>query len=253
MPIDPYRVEPVVARQAYFMALRKFWPELLKSLRVDVFPQYSPRWHGETPQRRILRESWNELQSDSRRTELLAAIRDWANRFRIKEPWIIQTALDTLQNYSEFSPTPEIRPQRPGWFWLYMPVAEDPRFLPRLDNNVWYPDLQWRVKAYSYEDWSTFKTRMLSQFNKQLVQYRLAIDIKYAVKKKDKLRRDAEWTVLYQKGQPALEIAKPMHDATTLDPEQTVYRAIERFAKLIDLKLIRKQNRSRAVQKTRFD
>jgi hypothetical protein len=227
--------EPIVARQAYFMALRAHWPEVLNSLRADVSPKYGPRWHEGGGERRIVHESWETLHSDPARKELLTAFQNWAGRFRIREDWIIQTALDTLQNYSDFTPTPLVRPEgNQDWFWLYMPAGQDPRFLPTFDANVWYPP-----KNGQMEVWHEFKCRMKSQFKKRLEEYRRMMESMYGARKDNSIR-DAEWTARYQKGDAAFEIATGL---TGYDPEQAVYRAVARFASIIGLKL--RQNRKR--------
>src|SRR4051812_21160838 len=98
------------------MALRKYWPELLDSLRTSVFPKYRPEsWNNNDPEeRRAIFESWARLQSDSARKDLLTALQNWATQFRITEEWILQTALDTLQGYSPHPDTPmsAARPER---------------------------------------------------------------------------------------------------------------------------------------------
>jgi hypothetical protein len=223
------------------MALRKHWPELLTSLRVDVFPLYTPAWQGVGEERQIARESLGNLRSDPERTELLAAFQEWANGFRITEDWIVQTALDTLQNYSDSSPPhlPRV-PGDQGWYWVYRPRVHDPLFRPKLNLNVWYT-----AKYGSHEKWPAFKDRMQSQFDEQLAKYRRMMESKYAATKEVTLVRDAEWTARYRKGETAVEIANELLDNRKAynDPEQTVYRAVERFAEIIGLTL--RPNRKR--------
>lgn len=59
--------------------------------------------------------------------------------------------------------------------------------------------------------------------------------------KRDNLARDAEWTARYQKGEQVFEIAVGMKRYK--DCEQTVYRAVERFATFIGLNLRRVRKR----------
>jgi hypothetical protein len=133
MGIRSPKKEPIAARQAYFTAICLHWPQVLASLCADVFPKYRPR-RGQRPpmvdiviftddipptdsqrwrpaRSEILRESWENLHSDPERAELFTAFQKWAEQFRITESWIIQTALDTLQNYSDFTPTPSSGPR----------------------------------------------------------------------------------------------------------------------------------------------
>jgi hypothetical protein len=230
--------EPIAARQAYFVALRKHRPELLDSLRTDVLPEYEPRWsHPEDPlQRQALFESWDHLQrQDTARRKLLAALQRWAAQFHITESWILQTALDTLQSYSPYPDTPLFlarpRGRQRGWFWIYVPRTPYTPFQPNFENNIWWG---------SAEKWDDFRRRMTSQFQVSLDEYRRRVEGIVAARRKDTLNRDAEWTVRYQSGEAAFEIAVGLDG---IDPEQTVYRAVERFARTIDLALRRARKR----------
>jgi len=240
--------EPIKARQAYFMALRKHWPELLDSLRENVLPKYRPRWLpftagvaiGDAERDAALShlnakdgmfgfESWDALQNDSERTELLKSLEEWGARFRITEAWIFQAALDTLQGYSDYPDTPMGYARPKGserqWFWLYAPRTPPPAFQPQLarGESIWFPQ----------EDWKTFRKRLMVRFAAQLEDYRHAVELR--VKAQANLTRDAEWTARYQKGGQAFEIAVGVRRYR--DVEQAVYRAVERFASAIGLNL----------------
>jgi hypothetical protein len=225
------------------MALRKHWPELLDSLHVNVMPKYRPQWSAFKNAEGGMWgfESWAVLQNDSERPELLKSLQDWGARFRITEAWIFQTALDTLQGYSEYANAPMVFARPPGseaeWFWLYAPRAPYPAFQPRLaykfGENVWYPQ----------EDWKHFRNRVLDPFMAQMMDYRRAVEARLGAG--ENLARDAEWTARYQKGEQATEIGFSM---TTYYDLQTVYRAVERFALAIGLNL-RKVQRRRQVKR----
>jgi len=231
--------EPLKARQAYFTALRKHWPELLESLRKNVLPKYRPRYWPGDEEMRVLFESWDELQKDAERRELLNAIQDWATHFRITEPWIFQTALDTLQGYSAYPNTPMgfaiPKGSERDWFWLYAPRDEYPVFRPQFalgsGVHIWSP---------RQEDWQSFRNRLTRYFTTQLNEYRRAVETRFTAS--DNLARDAEWTARYQKGEQAFEIAFGMTGYD--DCEQMVYRAVDRFATSIGLNL-RKLRRRR--------
>jgi len=244
------------ARQAYFMALRKYWPELLDSLRENALPKYRPHWLpftaavviGDVERDATLSrlnakdgmfqlESWDALQNDSERTELLKSLQEWGARFRITEAWIFQVALDTLQGYSAYPDTP-IGFARPkgsegAWFWLYVPRNPFSTFEPKfskLGEDVWFPQ----------QDWKVFRTRLLADFTSQLEAYRRMAEKRF--KATDNLTRDAEWTARYQKGETAIDIASGLKRYK--DSEQAVYRAVDRFALAIGLNL-RKTHRQR--------
>jgi ribosome-associated translation inhibitor RaiA len=229
--------EPVAARQAYFMALREHWPELISSLKANVLPHYEPIWSdGDSDTRWGIYESWIKLQSDQTRKNLFNALQEWASRFRITEHWIMQTALDTVQCYSAY-PNTALSLARPKgsesrWFWIYAPRSSYGSFKPSFESNFWHTG----------EVWPIFKKRMESQFKKQLKLYRQAVEARMGGTL-EHLERDAEWTARYQKGQAVFELAGELRGYE--DSEQTVYRAIERYAATIELNLRKNQKRRR--------
>jgi hypothetical protein len=230
----PDKESCITGRQAYFWALQKHWPDVLSSLRSDVLPIYKPRIHEEDGQRSIILESWERLQAEPERKELVSVIRAWGDRFRITEGWIFQEALDTLTVYS----------QRPGskdteWFWRDIQMRFHPRFTPVLEKNFWYPpERGWP------ETWGAFKAHMEAQFRTQLNEYRRMVESKFGIGK-DMMARDAGWTARYQKGETAIEIAEGENLIGYSDPEQAVFKAISKFAKLISLRLRRRGERIR--------
>ena len=176
------------------------------------------------------------MQTDPARCELLKALQAWAAQFRITEDWILQAALDTLQVHSERPGRFGLaKPQEPeqAWFWFYAPIGQDPRFHPEFafNDSIWSPP----------QDWKIFRSRLLKQFASQLEDYRRATEAKF--KARDNLARDAEWTARYQKGEQAFEIAFDVEGFE--DREQTVYRAVERFAASIGLNLRKIRRRRR--------
>jgi hypothetical protein len=232
--------EAITARQAYFKALLKHWPEPLSALRDEVLPIYEPCWSVEDApeERRAQFESWDQLQNDSARVALLKALRQWAPRFRVTEGWIFQTALDTLQAYSNTPTAPfyalQFEGSKPAWFWWYAPREPYLRFQPRLHghsiDDIWYPAT----------DWNTFRSRMVSRFTTQLDEYRRMVEMRFATRRIDTLTRDAEWTARYQKGESAIEITEAAALIGYQDDAQAVFKAIERFSRLIGLNLRRR-------------
>lgn len=221
------------ARQQYFWALYRRWPEVLNSLQSDVSPIYRPNWHTEPSGERVpIIESWNQLRSDVERKDLLQAVHHWAAQYRITEEWIFETALDTLMRYARWDPS-QIKDEEETWLWRYNPRGYHPVFAPKFEPDYWYPN-GWP------EEWEAFKNRVEKEFSSQLAEYRRLVERKFGIGK-DKMARDAEWTVLYHKGVPALEIARGLTGYD--DPEQTVYRAVKRFANSIGLALRKNSTR----------
>jgi hypothetical protein len=228
--------EPIAARRAYFIALREQWPQPLQSLRANVLPEYRPRRTKDG--HFVLFESWPYLQADPDRATLLLAIQQWAARFRITEEWIFQTALDTLQGYSDDIDSP-LRLARPSgsekeWYWLYAPRKAFPFFQPKFTRSIWYPQTT---------DWEIFRERMTAGFNAHLESYRELMEEKFGKRGGEHLVRDAVWTARYQKGDTAIEIHESEPLTGYKDPEQAIWKAISTFARLIGLRLRKRGDR----------
>jgi hypothetical protein len=234
--------EPIAARFAYFQALRKYWPEVLETLRSDVFPKYVPKSQEMAGSYWRASDLWKVVQSDDSRNDLAIALFQWAKPFHITEDWIFQCALETLFVYHPaIDPTPIIRPRGKDWYWIYAPKAGADFFRPKLTHNIWSPSTH-----ADAESWETFKRRMESQFKAQLRAYRRKEETRFGAGKAAKLAHDAEWTVRYQKGELAYEIAAGL-TGPYKDREQTVYRTIERFAQAVGLNL--RKTKKRRIKK----
>jgi hypothetical protein len=219
----------------YFSSLEIYWPQLLETLRDEVAPNFKTYWVQSGSPQWKLPEPVSNLSNDPARQRLLAALQNWASRFGITEDWIIQTAFDTLQIYTDSTP-PLVRPTGANFqYWLYVPIADSPSFKPTFEQNFWYPSPAWG------ETWSRFKKRMESTLSKELNAYRRTMEMQAGIRKQDTLLRDAIWTVRYQKGEAAFEIAADLTNYD--DAEQTVYRAVERFARMIGLNLRKTRKR----------
>jgi len=191
-------------------------------------------------------ESWDRLQSDPERRTLLIGLQQWAERFRITEDWIFETALETLLiYYPRPGPLDSMLPRVPKrdlnepWLWRYRPMGFHPRFKPTFVGDFWYPPQH----GWS-ESWDDFKRRMESQLSTQLIQYRHTVETSFAIGKKETLQRDAEWTARYQRGDSAIDIAESK-EWNVQDPEQAIFRAVSRFAKSIGLILRRRGRRTK--------
>jgi|ERR1019366_9796852 hypothetical protein len=186
-------------------------------------------------------ESWAQLQSDQDRLDLLAAIQQWAMKFRITEEWIMDAALETLLIHGPHNTRQGERSDQ--WYWRCTPKGFHPSFEPAFDRPFWYPP-----RGGWPETWDSFRGRMEVQFNSQLTKYRTMVEQKFGFDREDSLRRDAGWTVKYQKGKTAIEIAQEANLSNKYkDPEQTVFRAVKRFAESIGLNLIQRRARYRGI------
>jgi hypothetical protein len=115
---------------------------LLNALRTAVSPKYEPRWYADDPKSgKILAESWKGIESDPRK-ELMTALKSWADRFRITDEWIVQTALHMLQAHSKYKTTPYYLDaiDDEEWCWLYVPQSTYPRFQFRTNvvEDSWF-------------------------------------------------------------------------------------------------------------------
>jgi hypothetical protein len=233
--------ESVAGRWAYLHALHRHWPEVLDSLRINVAPVFTPKWvENNRGEKLITVETWQSCRDDSSRTELVSALRDWASRFGFTEDWLFHTALYTLlvyspDNYATYQAHDIYRTD--NWRWHYHPiiVMSEERvkpFAPTFGHDsIW--------SAGGGETWDTFRRRMEGKFNQQLTEYREAAEALVDTTQSEKFDLHAEWTVRYQHGELAQEIAKELKGFD--DAEQTVYRAINRFAKRIGLNLKRRK------------
>ena len=213
--------------------IEQHWPEVLRSLRDDISPLYKPKLYtGDTLKPILLTESWSHLQADSEREDLRITIQEWAIRFRITEEWILDSALETLLIYCSRK-----RPQT--WYWRYGAKGFHPRFEPSLEKNHWHPP-----RGGGPETWEQFKKRMQAQFRLQLAGYRTIVETRFGVGREERVHREAEWTARYQKGESVADIVQTIGIGRLADPEQAIFRAIDRFAKGIGLKLRRRARRS---------
>ena len=226
------------ARAAYFHALEEHWPEVLDTLLDDIMPLYEPRWHFAAGQRWQINTTWDKIQHDAKREDLLNGLQKWAARFRITEEWIFDAALETLMVYSPKTRAPGAPPSSER-LWRCTPRGVHPLFAPKFDNAVWYP-----ARHGWPEEWEAFRSRIESQFRSQLAEYRRMAELKFGTGKEQNIQRDARWTAKYQRGQTTIEIMQAEWPEGFTDTEQVIYRAVDRFAKSIGLNLRGRRRKS---------
>ena len=228
----------IVARHSYLWALAEHWPEVLKGLEKQVFPHYKPTWADSEvglPPVPVF-ESWQNVEAGADRRELVAALRRWGNEFSITEHWIFDVALDTLMVYYQVVHCQGKKPPD-RWRWYILKQGFQPTFAPQFSLDGSYGG-SWD------ESWALFRRRIEFELRVQLSEYKRRVDLIFAVRRKEHLDRDARWTALYQKGEDAISISETS-ELEGNDPEQTIFRAINRFAKLIGLNLRRRGHRRR--------
>jgi len=219
----------IPGRLAYLKALNRHWPEVLEELREVHSASYAHLWKDkpEIPSNSV---SAGLEWTDRVRREILSRdsikiLDRWARSFALSDRWIKSAAVDTMfWNYSAGSES-----ARWNWFYMLPYKSMNPPFATNLKDNIWNPS----------EPWEAFAKRIRNQINHQLSRYRSGSHQRYGTFK-TKLKRDAGWTVRYQKGERAMDIAFAMAPEVYRDlgdPEQAVFRAIERFAKDIGLTL----------------
>jgi hypothetical protein len=212
--------------------LQNYWPDVFRSLQDDVLPYYEPRYQKTDSGFISVIEEWRKVKGDIQESKLLASLEGWAKQFRITEDWIFEAALDTLLWYHAQMETSRTR--TPRGLWRYAPRGFHSLFEPVLTNNFWFP-----VGGLN-ESWPQFKKRMEREFKRQLSEYRNSIDARVGVRRKERIRIHAGWAVRYQRGESVADIFQTVDIGDLDDPEQAIYRSIERFAKNIGLNLKRR-------------
>jgi len=225
-------------RSAYIYALEKKWPETLTTLRDRIGPIYEPKWHVYDGDKKIgILESWDRLTKDEERKELYAKLKEWAQEFFIKDEWLLDAALDTLF-HGDPRTTIASGTGPKQYHWNYYSRGFHGLFEPALERNVWYPpEHGWQ------EDWDAFRSRMSKQFNRQLSEYRKFVMGRLVGGGDEQHARDATWAVLYNKGVRAIDIAAQTDLIGYKDSEDAVFKAIQRFARGIDLTLRKRGER----------
>jgi hypothetical protein len=223
------------ARQVYLKALQLEWPEVLSALHRDVFPRLLEVWTKrlhDAPG--LFAETYKQFIEAMADRELTLALRAWASSFSIKDPWMLDSARITMYMYGATWRDPQLK--WTGW------IQSFPEHLGMITpfeiriSAIWIPP-----KYGGQQTWEAFSDQLRSDFNEALNKYRKVQSVHYGVLKGN-AERDARWTVMYQKGLLAVEIAEELPSAYG-DPAQTVWKAIERFAKEIGLTV--RQNRRR--------
>jgi len=224
------------ARDVYLRALQQKWPDVLHALQDDVFSRLVELWPDRlAADLSLYSAKFRQFDEAFGDKTLDRALRLWAKSFSIEDKWMLQSARATMYMYGVSWRDPQL-----PWTGWSNAGPQHLTLRPTFDLNIsdcWMPP-----EFGGSETWDTFSDRMRSEFNYGLARYRKRQSEHFGVLK-DNAERDARWTVRYQKGELATEIAETLSGPYE-DSSQAVWKAIDRFAKDIGLTL-RKARRHR--------
>lgn len=228
-------------RTVYFYALGELWPEPLNNLMDSVAPQFASLWKD----RPIINnnslsghsEWYALLTSRLRHPTQQAKLALWSRAFSMSDEWIIDAAVNTILYHYEAHDGTLMKTG--DWIWVYIPPYLRIPFEPSLNNAAWSPSPSNISQLGLGETWGGFSGRMRRQFEAELKAYRQKVITRRGLRKQS-ISRDAEWTVRYQRGEKAKDIAADL-TGPYRDHGQAVFRAISRFAQDIGLTLTRRR------------
>jgi hypothetical protein len=209
-------------RYAYLEALGLYCPEMMATLRRDVYPLYIPP-SGITTVGPML-DAYIRIECDQSMALLREKLAYWADHFYVRDSWLLDAVMTTMRWAHRNEQIMNC------WdAWLYMDEGI-PLFNPHLDGGMWLP--------YEYggrESWEAFSGRITSDLARQLNEYRSVVNQRYGVAS-TQTKAHAHWTALFQRGQSAASIAQNL-SARYANPTEAVKRAIYRFSSGIGLTL----------------
>ncbi len=195
--------------------------QIMRAVRISGLQMNVWSWYRSAPQ-----------DSDTLRSELEAAIREWARGHKIEADWIRDTAIENIANWYE-SPAQE---DRQVWFppsvgMLGILTAEEATFQLRLPQ-VWEPTIEKSAAA---------RDRIKSAFKEALKEWmdrneKLAKERRsQGVPKRPQLEKHIDWLIRHRwLGEGSSEIArKDMPTKATDRARVTVTDGIARASKLI--------------------
>jgi hypothetical protein len=170
------------ARFDYMTALEMHWPEVLKSLRDEVFPAYRTCWerNPNSPDLQTLARLSEAENVRADVSEVAQAVRRWGKAHGFLDAWILDLAVHSMYRWVY---------ERNISKWTYFPDAlNTPRFEPKL--GYWIPE---------HQKWSEFKRCADEIYRREQIKYRAEIR-KLWGEGQPKLSQHAVWTVLWQRG-----------------------------------------------------
>jgi hypothetical protein len=200
------------SRLAFIWSLGETYPELLTTLREQVFMPYLPHWG-------CLREGAPQASHG----QALNALTQWAERFNIRDAWLMEACVVTIRNWVSGG-------KFDGRWSCDTPLKIRP-FNPTFAGAGWLPVGLWSMAR------EKFRQEMTARFNDQLGAYLDAVELEWGAGK-DQLEEHAKWTALRFRGLNYEEIARRCRLAPqSKDQHEAVRKAVHRFAKRIALTL----------------
>jgi hypothetical protein len=170
------------ARFEYLSAIEAHWPDVLLSLNRDVFPVYQISWecNPNCTALQTLAELSKASSGSGELNEGERAVRRWPKAHGIRDEWIWDAAVQTLQSWAH---------QERICKWTYTPAELDtPRF--QVQFGFWIP---------FFMEWPEFKRMAGERYRRELANYRARIG-KLWGQHQPKLSQQAVWAVLWQRG-----------------------------------------------------
>lgn len=170
------------ARFEYLIAIEAHWPDVLLSLNRDVFPvfQISRERNPNSTALQTLAELSKASSGSGELGEVERAIRRWAKVHGIRDEWIWDAAVQTMQSWAH---------QETISRWTYIPVELDtPRF--QVQFGFWIP---------FFMKWPEFRRVAGETYRRELASYRARVG-KLWGQRQPKLSQQAVWAALWQRG-----------------------------------------------------
>jgi hypothetical protein len=184
------------ARFEYLSAIEAHWPDVLQSLNRDVFPGYHICWERNPPSTALqtLAGLSKASAGSAEFGEVERAVRKWAEAHGIRDEWIWDAAVQTMQSWAH---------QERISKWTYL-AAElgTPRFQPQF--GFWIP---------FFMRWREFKRTTDERYRRELANYHTSVGTLWG-QRQPKLSQQAVWTVLWQRGKSP-EAIRSRHLRTT--------------------------------------
>ncbi len=157
---DPGNIGKWKAQRLFLEAIRKEAPQVLKALKEDVLPK--------CPSTKTVKNlRWFTIKRDRQYNRQYSELRDallfWADRFNLREEWILEIALKTVMLWRSAKSQAEIEPLH--WFIPgvgYWGVVSDEDAAIKFSRSGWDPIAETRT---------TFKKRMMADFESFLENY----------------------------------------------------------------------------------
>ncbi len=169
------------------------------------------------------RLGWSHaLEHFAKDSDLAERMKYWADHFGIRDEWILDAAIHTLDR--------SLRPLTGHHVKTKLVYLNGDQPLFRFDSGL----RDWAPPEYGYETWEEFAKEQRTLLNNELASYKRAVKLRY--EGSPEMARNARWAVMFQQNKSIRQIGSEL-SRNYDDPEQTVRKAIKRFAESIGLTL----------------